>query len=99
MENKSTFKNIAVLIDSDNAQLAKLKSILDEISTYGRIVVKKAYGDWKNPVLKNWEEELKRLAIKPEQQFAYTKGKNATDISLVIGAMDLLYSGCMMHLY
>ncbi len=93
MENKSTFKNIAVLIDSDNAQLAKLKSILDEISTYGRIVVKKAYGDWKNPVLKNWEEELKRLAIKPEQQFAYTKGKNATDISLVIGAMDLLYSG------
>jgi hypothetical protein len=66
---------------------------LDEISTHGRIVVKKAYGDWKNPVLKNWEDELKRLAIKPEQQFAYTSGKNATDISMVIGAMDLLYTG------
>lgn len=81
---------IAVLIDADNAQLSKLKAILDEISKYGRIIVRKAYGDWKNPALKNWEDELKRLAIKPEQQFAYTKGKNATDIALVIDAMDLL---------
>ena len=86
------FTKIAVLIDADNAQLKKLKAILDEISKYGRIIVKKAYGDWKNPSLKNWEDELKRLAIKPEQQFAYTKGKNATDIALVIDAMDLLYT-------
>ena len=85
-----TLEKIAVLIDADNSQLSKLKSIIDEISTYGRIVVKKAYGDWKNPILKNWEEVLKQLAIKPEQQFAYTKGKNATDIALVIDAMDLL---------
>lgn len=83
---------IAVLIDADNAQLTKLKAILDEISKYGRIIVKKAYGDWKNPSLKNWEAELKQLAIKPEQQFAYTKGKNATDIALVIDAMDLLFT-------
>ncbi len=83
---------IAVLIDADNAQLSVLKAILDEISKYGRITVKKAYGDWKNPSLKHWEEELKELAIKPEQQFAYTKGKNATDIALVIDAMDLLYT-------
>jgi uncharacterized protein (TIGR00288 family) len=87
-----TFSKIAVLIDADNAQLSKLKAILDEISKYGRIIVKKAYGDWKNPSLKNWEDELKRLAIKPEQQFAYTKGKNATDIALVINAMELLYT-------
>lgn len=86
------FTKIAVLIDADNAQLKKLKAILDEISKYGRIIVKKAYGDCKNPSLKNWEDELKRLAIKPEQQFAYTKGKNATDIALVIDAMDLLYT-------
>ncbi len=83
---------IAVLIDADNAQLIKLKVILDELSKYGRIIVKKAYGDWKNPLLKNWEDELKQLAIKPEQQFAYTKGKNATDIALVIDAMDLLFT-------
>lgn len=86
------FTKIAVLIDADNAQLTKLKTILDEISKYGRIIVKKAYGDWKNPLLKKWEDVLKQLAIKPEQQFAYTKGKNATDIALVIDAMDLLFT-------
>lgn len=90
METDLTFEGIAVLIDADNAQLVKLKAILDEISKYGRIIVRKAYGDWGNPSLKNWEDELKQLAIKPEQQFAYTKGKNATDIALVIDAMDLL---------
>ena len=90
MDDTLNFEKIAVLIDADNAQLSKLKSILDEISAYGRIVVKKAYGDWKNPTLKHWEDQLKQLAIKPEQQFAYTTGKNATDIALVIGAMDLL---------
>lgn len=90
MERDIDLEKIAVLIDADNSQLSKLKLIIDEISTYGRIVVKKAYGDWKNPILKNWEEVLKQLAIKPEQQFAYTKGKNATDIALVINAMDLL---------
>ena len=83
---------IAVLIDADNAQLTKLKAILDEISKYGRIIVKKAFGDWKSPQLKKWDDEIKQLAIKPEQQFAYTKGKNATDIALVIDAMDLLYT-------
>jgi len=92
MDKTEYIENIAVLIDADNAQLSKLKSVLEEISTYGRIVVKRAYGDWKNPVLKNWEKVLKQLAIKPEQQFAYTIGKNATDISLVIGAMDLLHT-------
>ena len=91
MDNSLNFEKIAVLIDADNAQLSMLKSIIGEISTYGRIVVKKAYGDWKNPILKNWENKLKQLAIKPEQQFAYTTGKNATDIALVIGAMDLLF--------
>ena len=92
MERDFTSDKIAVLIDADNAQLKALKAILDEISKYGRIIVKKAYGDWKNPSLKNWEDELKQLAIKPEQQFAYTKGKNATDFALVIDAMDLLYT-------
>ncbi len=89
----TNLERIAVLIDADNAQLSRLKLVLDEISTYGRIVVKKAYGDWNNPSLKNWEPELRQLAIKPEQQFAYTTGKNATDILLTIDAMDLLATG------
>jgi hypothetical protein len=86
MDNNINFTGIAVLIDADNAQLTKLKAILDEISKYGRIIVKKAFGDWKSSELKRWENEIKKLAIKPEQQFAYTKGKNATDIALVIDA-------------
>ena len=88
MEN---FQKIAVLIDADNTQLSKLEAVLHEVSTYGRIVVKKAYGNWRKDSLKNWEPELKRLAIRAEQQFDYVAGKNTTDIAMVIGAMDLLH--------
>lgn len=92
MDKSESLENIAVLIDADNAQLVKLSLILEELSTYGRIVVRRAYGNWNSRALKNWEEQLKKLAIKPEQQFAYTTGKNATDISLAISAMDLLHT-------
>ena len=92
MDKSESLDNIAVLIDADNAQLSKLSLIMEELSTYGRIVVRRAYGNWKASALKNWEEQLKTLAIKPEQQFAYTTGKNATDLSLAIGAMDLLHT-------
>ena len=57
-----------MLIDADNTQLSKLESVIQEISTNGRIVVKRAYGNWRKGSLKNWENELKRLAIKAEQQ-------------------------------
>ena len=86
-------KNIAMLIDADNTQLSKLESVIQEISTNGRIVVKRAYGNWRKGSLKNWENELKRLAIKAEQQFDYVAGKNATDMALVIDTLDLLHSG------
>ena len=83
---------IAILIDADNTQLQKLDAIMTEISTRGRIVVKRAYGNWKKRNLNKWENELKRLGIKAEQQFDYVSGKNATDMALVIDAMDLLSS-------
>ncbi|MBO4388697.1 MAG: NYN domain-containing protein [Spirochaetales bacterium] len=83
---------IAILIDADNTQLQKLDAIITEVSTRGRIVVKRAYGNWKKRNLSKWEEELKRLGIKAEQQFDYVPGKNATDMALVIDAMDLLSS-------
>ena len=86
-------KNIAMLIDADNTQLSKLESVIQEISANGRIVVKRAYGNWRKGSLKNWENELKRLAIKAEQQFDYVAGKNATDMALVIDTLDLLHSG------
>ncbi len=81
---------MVVLIDADNTQLTKLEAVLHEVSAYGRIVVKKAYGNWKKRLLAKWEDEIKRLAIKAEQQFDYVAGKNTTDIAIVIDAMDLL---------
>ena len=84
---------MVVLIDADNTQLSKLEGMLHEISTYGRIIVKKAYGNWKKQILSKWEDEIKRLAIKAEQQFDYVAGKNTTDIAMVIDAMDLLHTG------
>jgi uncharacterized LabA/DUF88 family protein len=85
-------RKIVVLIDADNAQVGKLKAIMAEIATQGHIMVKKAYGDWSNLLLKNWKNELNFLAIQPIQQFSYTTGKNSTDILMVIDAMDLLYT-------
>jgi uncharacterized LabA/DUF88 family protein len=86
-------RKVVVLIDADNAQIGKLKTIMAEIATHGHIVVKKAYGDWSSSLLKNWKDELNFLAIQPIQQFSYTARKNSTDILMVIDAMDLLYTG------
>lgn len=82
-------QSIVLLIDADNTQLSKLEDIIREISTHGRIVVKRAYGNWKKDVLKNWEEEIKRLAIKAEQQFDYVSGK-----MLRIWHWSLIRSAC-----
>ncbi len=87
------FEKMVVLIDADNTQLSKLEAVLNEASTYGRIIVKKAYGNWKKPNLSKWEDTIKRLAIKAEQQFDYVSGKNTSDIAICIDAMDLLHTG------
>jgi uncharacterized protein (TIGR00288 family) len=92
MKDLDVHKKIAVLIDADNAQLSKLKAVLDEISAHGHVLIKRAYGDWSIEHLKNWKKPLNELAIQPIQQFAYTTGKNSTDASMIIDAMDLLYS-------
>ncbi|AFL69745.1 NYN domain-containing protein [Sulfurospirillum barnesii] len=88
-----SLQKIALLIDADNTQLSKIEYVIREISTHGRIVVKRAYGNWKKEGLKHWESEIKRLAIKAEQQFDYVAGKNATDMALVIDAIELLHRG------
>lgn len=92
MKDLDDQKKIAVLIDADNAQYSKIKSIIDEISKHGHVITKRAYGDWSSEYLKNWKTVLNELAIQPMQQFAYTTGKNSTDSSLIIDAMDLLYT-------
>lgn len=92
MKNLDEHKKIVILIDADNAQYSKIKAILDEIASHGHVVIKRAYGDWSSENLKNWKNRLNELAIQPVQQFAYTQGKNSTDASMIIDAMDLLYS-------
>ena len=96
MEN---LQRIVMLIDADNTQIGKLEDVIGEISTHGRIVVKRAYGNWRKDVLKNWEKELKRLAIKAEQQFDYVNGKNATDMALVIDTSDSDYTPLAINLH
>lgn len=85
-------RKIAVLIDAENAQASKIEDILKDISTYGRIVTKRAYANWTKAVLKPWEKEVKRFAIGTIQQFDFASGKNASDMALTIDAMDLLYT-------
>lgn len=86
-------EKLAVLIDADNAQASITQELLSEISRYGAASVKRAYGDWTTQNLKGWKEVLHKFAIQPIQQFRYTTGKNATDSSLIIDAMDLLHTG------
>lgn len=85
-------EKIALFIDADNAPAAKIDIILSELARYGVVNIRKAYGNWKSPCIKPWEDVLHEYAIQPIQQFDLTKGKNATDIALVIDAMDILYT-------
>jgi len=89
MEND---KKIAVLIDADNVSDKYIKFIFDEISNHGTPTIKRIYGDWTNPRLSSWKNVLLNYSITPIQQYSYTSGKNATDASLIIDAMDILYS-------
>lgn len=88
-------QKLAVLIDADNSSISSIGPILEEIAKYGIASVKRVYGDWSNDSLKNWRDILLLNAITPVQQFAYTVGKDATDMILIIDAMDLLYSGSL----
>ncbi|MEN8142079.1 MAG: NYN domain-containing protein [Thermodesulfobacteriota bacterium] len=85
-------KRIALLIDCDNVSHNSIEGVLEELAKYGMVNVRHAHGDWNNPSLSGWIDRLHPHAIRPMQQFAYTKGKNATDSAMIIDAMDLLYS-------
>ncbi len=83
---------IALLIDADNSPSSKIDVILAELAKVGVTNIRRAYGNWKKDGLKGWESVLHEYAIRPIQQFDYSKGKNATDMGMVIDAMDLLYT-------
>lgn len=83
---------IALLIDADNSPASQIEVILNELSTFGVTNVRRAYGNWKKNELKGWEDKLHEHAIRPMQQFDYSKGKNASDMAMVIDALELLYT-------
>src|SRR3954464_3108990 len=84
---------LAVLIDADNTSPRIAAGLFEEVAKMGEASVRRIYGDFSSPRLKSWADLLNKFAIVPHQNFAYTTGKNASDIALVIDAMDLLYSG------
>ena len=84
---------IAMLIDGDNAQPSLLEQMIAEAGKYGLITIRRIYGDWTTTNMNSWKESLNIHAIQPVQQFRYTVGKNATDSSMIIDAMDILYEG------
>jgi predicted nuclease of predicted toxin-antitoxin system len=92
IESEEPTLRLAVLIDADNAQAAVIEGLLAEIARFGEATVKRIYGDFTAPTSASWKKVLQRYAIKPVHQFSYTTGKNATDSTMIIDAMDLLYT-------
>lgn len=85
-------RNLAILVDGDNAQPSLIENVLAETAKYGVVTTRRIYGDWTAPQMTGWKEALHTHAVQPIQQFRYTVGKNATDSALIIDAMDLLHS-------
>ena len=84
---------LAVLIDADNVLAKHAEAILKEISTIGEPALRRVYGDWSSSQLAGWKTQARDLGLVMHQQSANTKGKNASDIGLVIDAMDILHAG------
>lgn len=91
MDNKG--RKLALLVDGDNAQPKLLSVILEEASKYGKVTIRRVYGDWTTPQMNNWKSVLNEMAFNPIQKFSYTTGKNSTDSALIIDAMDILHDG------
>ena len=91
--DEAATRNIALLIDADNASHHAIDPVLTVLAELGAVNVRRAYGNWTKPGLKGWQEMTVRHGIEPQQQFDLTKGKNATDMKMTIDAMDLLFRG------
>ena len=85
--------NIALLIDADNVSSRYISGILSELSKYGKITIRRMYGDWSQDRLHSWMKCSSRFSLTPIMQPNNTPGKNASDIGLIIDAMDILYTG------
>ena len=88
----NTILKMAILVDGDNAQPRLLKAIINEVAKYGKVTVRRIYGDWTSQHMNGWKEVVNETSFIPMQKFSYTTGKNSTDSALIIDAMDILYS-------
>eukprot|EP00873_Tetraselmis_striata_P016131 jgi/Tetstr1/436395/TSEL_025227.t2 len=86
-------RRLAVLIDGDNAQPDSIPDVMAEVDRYGTATVRRIYADWSSPNTRPWIPVMTKYCIQPVQQFRAIKGKNASDIALIIDAMDLLHGG------
>jgi len=86
-------RNVALLIDADNASANSLDPVLTVLAELGTVNIRRAYGNWQKAALSSWAKIIHRHAIEPQQQFDVAKGKSATDMKMTIDAMDLLYRG------
>jgi uncharacterized LabA/DUF88 family protein len=93
MEDNNLSLKLALLIDADNTSPRIISDIISEVGKYGKITIRRSYGDFTNIHLVNWKDLLNTYAIRPVQKFAYTYGKNSTDTALVIDAMDIMHDG------
>lgn len=84
-------KRLALLIDAENTSSKYIDAIISELKKYGVITYQRMYGDFTNSALADWHRKALNHAIVPIQQPRYASGKNASDIMLVIDAMDILY--------
>ena len=86
-------RNVALLIDADNASWLTIDPVLTVLAELGTVNVRRVYGNWTKDALKGWRDMTVKHGIEPQQQFDLTKGKNATDMKMTIDAMDLLFRG------
>ncbi len=93
MEDRVASLKLALLIDADNTSPRLIADIISEVGKYGKITIRRSYGDFTNIHLSNWKDILNTYAIRPVQKFAYTSGKNSTDSALIIDAMDIMHDG------
>lgn len=85
-------QRIALLVDGDNAQAKMIELVLEEASKYGKVTIRRVYGDWTVQHMNKWKALLNEMAFNPIQKFSYTTGKNSTDSALIIDAMDILHA-------
>ena len=93
MPEENPSRNIALLIDADNASADTLDPVLTVLAELGTVNIRRVYGNWSKPALRGWKDMTVKHGIEPQQQFDLTKGKNATDMKMTIDAMDLLFRG------